>query len=145
MKTFKFGESKIYLHNNDLPNNIQPPKIISVDTETTGLSLIRDRLCMVQIAFSKTECHLIKFDKDFFDRTTKRHKVRDILKDEKIEKIFHFARFDVAMLNKFLKLDLKNIFWLGFNFSYSIIAFVYCRLYIALINDGKGSNEFFVI
>ncbi len=110
MKTFKFGESKIYLHNNDLPNNIQPPKIISVDTETTGLSLIRDRLCMVQIAFSKTECHLIKFDKDFFDRTTKRHKVRDILKDEKIEKIFHFARFDIAMLNKFLKLDLKNIF-----------------------------------
>ena len=110
MKTFKFGESKIYLHNNDLPNNIQPPKIISVDTETTGLSLIRDRLCMVQIAFSKTECHLIKFDKDFFDRTTKHHKVRDILKDEKIEKIFHFARFDIAMLNKFLKLDLKNIF-----------------------------------
>ena len=110
MKTFKFGESKIYLHNNDLPNNIQPPKIISVDTETTGLSLIRDRLCMVQIAFSKTECHLIKFDKDFFDRTTKHHKVSDILKDEKIEKIFHFARFDVAMLNRFLKLDLKNIF-----------------------------------
>ena len=81
-----------------------------MDTETTGLSLIRDRLCMVQIAFSKTECHLIKFDKDFFDRTTKHHKVRDILKDEKIEKIFHFARFDIAMLNKFLKLDLKNIF-----------------------------------
>lgn len=110
MKTFKFGESTIYLHNNDLPKNIQPPKIISVDTETTGLSLVRDRLCMVQIAFSKTECHLVKFDKELFDQPLKDLHVQKILKDDQITKIFHFARFDIAMLNKFLNLNLKKIF-----------------------------------
>ena len=54
MKTFKFGESKIYLHENDLPKNIEYPKVIAIDTETTGLSLVRDRLCLIQFCFLKT-------------------------------------------------------------------------------------------
>ena len=53
MKTFKFGESKIFLHQDDLPAKIKTPKIVAIDTETTGLSLIRDRLCLIQFAFSK--------------------------------------------------------------------------------------------
>ena len=63
MKTFKFGESKIFLHQDDLPAKIKTPKIVAVDTETTGLSLIRDRLCLIQFAFSKEECHLVQFSK----------------------------------------------------------------------------------
>jgi ribonuclease D len=106
MKTFKFGESKIYLHENDLPKNIEYPEIISIDTETTGLSLVRDRLCLIQIAFSKQECHLVKFSNGI----TKFPEIEKMLKNEKVQKIFHYARFDVAMINKFLKIDLKNIF-----------------------------------
>ena len=64
MKTFKFGESKIFLHQDDLPAKIKTPKIIAIDTETTGLSLIRDRLCLIQFAFSKEECHLVQFSKE---------------------------------------------------------------------------------
>ena len=106
MKTFKFGESKIYLHENDLPKNIEYPQIISIDTETTGLSLVRDRLCLIQIAFSKQECHLVKFSNDIKNFP----EIEKMLKNEKVKKIFHYARFDVAMINKFLKIDLKNIF-----------------------------------
>ena len=106
MKTFKFGESKIYLHENDLPKNIDYPKIIAIDTETTGLSLVRDRLCLIQFAFSKNECHLVKFHKS----ENNFPEITGMLEDEKVQKIFHYARFDVAMIKKFLKVNLKNIF-----------------------------------
>ena len=110
MKTFKFGETKIYLHENDLPENIEFPKIIAIDSETTGLSLVRDRLCLLQIAISKQECHLIKFDNSISKKSFDHTKIYKILKDDNITKIFHYARFDVAMINKFLGVDLKNIF-----------------------------------
>ncbi len=109
MKTFKFGESTIYLHHNDLPKNIKPPEIIAIDTETTGLSLIRDRLCLIQFAFSKQECHMVKFSKNEFS-STQNSEILKVLSNSKIQKIFHYARFDLAMIKKFFKLDLENIF-----------------------------------
>ena len=63
MKTFNFGDTKVYLHKDDLPDSIKFTKEVAVDSETTGLSLVRDRLCLLQIATSKNECHLIKFEK----------------------------------------------------------------------------------
>ena len=110
MKTFKFGESKIYLHENDLPRNIKPPEIIAIDTETTGLSLTRDRLCLIQFAFSKEECHLVQFIKETQNSPHQHQEISKILNNKKIQKIFHYARFDVAMIKKFLRVDLENIF-----------------------------------
>ncbi len=110
MKTFKFGESNIYLHENDLPREIQHPKVVAIDTETTGLSLVRDRLCLIQFAFSKKECHLVKFDRDINSTSSKHPEIERLLKNKNIQKIFHYARFDVAMIKKFFKLDVKNIF-----------------------------------
>ena len=63
MKTFNFGDTKVYLHKDDLPDSVEFTKEVAVDSETTGLSLVRDRLCLLQIATSKNECHLIKFEK----------------------------------------------------------------------------------
>ncbi len=63
MKTFNFGDTRVYLHKNDLPDSLIYPKEIAVDSETTGLSLVRDRLCLLQVATSRNECHLIKFEK----------------------------------------------------------------------------------
>ena len=63
MKTFNFGDTKVFLHKDDLPDSIKFTKEVAVDSETTGLSLVRDRLCLLQIATSKNECHLIKFEK----------------------------------------------------------------------------------
>ena len=100
MKTFKFGESKIFLHQDDLPAKIKTPKIVAIDTETTGLSLIRDRLCLIQFAFSKEECHLVNSTKKFQNFHNKNLEVLKILNNHKIQKIFHYARFDVAILRK---------------------------------------------
>ena len=110
MKTFKFGESKIFLHQDDLPAKIKTPKIMAIDTETTGLSLIRDRLCLIQFAFSKEECHLVQFSKENPKLINKSREVLKILNNNKIQKIFHYARFDVAILKKTFQANIENIF-----------------------------------
>jgi len=110
MKTFKFGESKVYLHQDDLPKNIQTPEVISIDTETTGLSLKRDRLCLIQFAFSKEECHMVQFNKNELGKQNKHEEILKILSNKKIQKIFHYARFDAAVIKKTFKVDVENIF-----------------------------------
>ena len=71
MKTFKIGQTVINLHENDLSEGISIPKTISIDSETTGLSLVRDRLCLLQIAFSEEECHFIKFNQSLMETNQK--------------------------------------------------------------------------
>ena len=110
MKTFKFGESKIFLHQDDLPAKIKTPNIIAIDTETTGLSLIRDRLCLIQFAFSKEECHLVQFSKKDSKFDNGHSEVLKILNNHNIQKIFHYARFDVAILKKTFQANIENIF-----------------------------------
>ena len=110
MKTFKFGESKIFLHQDDLPAKIKTPKIVAIDTETTGLSLTRDRLCLIQLAFSKEECHLVQFNSKDLKFENKNLEVLKILNNRKIQKIFHYARFDIAILKKTFQANIENIF-----------------------------------
>ena len=110
MKTFKFGESKIFLHQDDLPAKIKTPNIIAIDTETTGLSLIRDRLCLIQFAFSKEECHLVQLSKKDSKLENGHSEVLKILNNHKIQKVFHYARFDVAILTKTFQANIENIF-----------------------------------
>lgn len=85
----------IELHLNDLPSGLHLGSSIAIDTETMGLRPERDRLCLVQIATSSGECHLVQFPKgsDF-----QAPNLQKILMDKKILKIFHFARFDIAAL-----------------------------------------------
>ena len=68
---------------------------IVLDTETTGLNLVRDRLCLIQICTEHNEIHLIKINKN-----SNAPVILNILSDDKILKIFHFARFDLAVLMK---------------------------------------------
>ena len=110
MKTFTIGQTTINLHDNDISENVSAPNIISVDSETTGLSLVRDRLCLLQIAFSENECHFVKFDRDSLSGKVKPTNLVNLLSDENIKKIFHYARFDLAMIKKFLGVEIKNMF-----------------------------------
>ena len=110
MKTFKLGPTTINLHENDISESVTPPNIISVDSETTGLSLVRDRLCLLQIAFSENECHFVKFDPDSISGKIKPKNLVNMLSNENIIKIFHYARFDLAMIQKFLGVEIKNMF-----------------------------------
>jgi ribonuclease D len=97
---------KIKLHNNDLPRNIKFTKSVAIDTETMGLNPLRDRLCLVQLSNGNNVCHLVKIGSN----PQKPKNLISILKNNKILKIFHFARFDVAVLKHTFKIEVNNIY-----------------------------------
>lgn len=94
------------LYINDIPADLKLGNSIAIDTETMGLKTKRDRLCVVQISSGDGNAHIVKFDGKNYDAPN----LKKLLADEKILKIFHFARFDIAALNYYLNLDLKNIY-----------------------------------
>lgn len=96
----------IHLHKNDLPSNLTFTTSIAIDSETMGLNILRDRLCLVQISAGDGDAHLIQFDAGKYDAPN----LKKILTDKKILKIFHFARFDVAALQHYLQIDIENIY-----------------------------------
>ena len=59
MKTLKFADTSVFLHDDDLPKSLTNTNEISIDTETTGLNLFRDRLCLIQISVSKKNVILL--------------------------------------------------------------------------------------
>lgn len=95
-----------FLYQNDLPANIDLGNEIAIDTETTGLNLHRDKLCLVQLCDGNGDAHLVQFKNNDYHAPN----LRKILFDEKILKIFHFARFDLAILNIFFEVEIKNIY-----------------------------------
>ena len=96
---------KYFLHHDDLPNEVYIGSSIAVDTETTGLNLVRDRLCLIQICTERNEIHLIKITKNSNSPV-----IFNILCDNKILKIFHFARFDLAVLMKQFNCNISNVY-----------------------------------
>ena len=98
------------MHDQDLPSLLDHNDEIGIDTETTGLNLSRDRLCLMQIGISRKECHLLKFEKSEFTDESKYKNLKALLKNNKIKKIFHYARFDLAVIKKSFNIDCQNIF-----------------------------------
>lgn len=94
-----FKEPKdIRLHVGDLPADVRFGGSVAMDTETQGLNLARDRLCVVQVSAGDGVCHLVQFpEPDYAAPNLKR-----LLVDTKIVKIFHYARFDVAIMQRWL-------------------------------------------
>ena len=84
----------IELHHGDLPDGLDLGDCIAIDTETMGLNPIRDRLCLVQLSSGDGNCHLVKFDGMNYDAPN----LKKLLADPEIVKMFHFARFDVAVM-----------------------------------------------
>tara|TARA_B100001559_G_scaffold306854_1_gene298486 strand:- start:109 stop:717 length:609 start_codon:yes stop_codon:yes gene_type:complete len=97
---------KINLYKGDIPENIKISNTIAIDSETMGLNPKRDKLCLIQISNGDGICHLIKID------LTNKKPVNliKILKNNKIQKIFHYARFDVAVFKQNFKINIKNIY-----------------------------------
>jgi ribonuclease D len=88
----------IKLYNNDLPAGLAFTGSVAVDTETLGLKPHRDRLCLVQLSAGDNVAHLVQLDGK--DWTAPRLKA--ILTNSSVLKIFHFGRFDIAMLAQHL-------------------------------------------
>ena len=97
---------KIKLYQGDLPKNIKISNCIAIDSETMGLNPKRDKLCLIQISNGDDICHLIKIDLS----KKKPLNLIKILKNNKIQKIFHYARFDVAVFKYNFKINIKNIY-----------------------------------
>ena len=97
---------KINFYKGDLPTSFKATNIIALDSETMGLNPKRDKLCLVQISNGDDVCHLVKIDLS----TEKPHNLIKILKNYKIQKIFHYARFDVAVFKHNFKINIKNIY-----------------------------------
>jgi ribonuclease D len=88
----------ISLHEEDLPAGLELGPLVAVDTETMGLKPARDRLCLVQLSAGDGECHLVRFRPDRYEAP----RLGRLLGDPAIEKLFHFARFDLAILRRYL-------------------------------------------
>jgi ribonuclease D len=88
----------IKLHKGDLPAGIGFGASVAVDTETLGLNPHRDRLCLVQLSAGDGSAHLVQFD----TRDYAAPNLKALLADPGVLKIFHYARFDVAVIEKYL-------------------------------------------
>ena len=97
---------KYFLHENDLPESVIIGKSVAIDTETTGLNLTRDRLCLIQICTGNDEAHLIKIN----SKKSQAPNIVRILMNKKILKIFHFGRFDIAVLLKHFECDITPVY-----------------------------------
>jgi ribonuclease D len=86
------------LHKNDLPAGLRFQDAVAVDTETLGLLPRRDRLCVVQLSAGDGTAHLVQFDGADWSAP----RLRALLTDSSVLKIFHFARFDVGVLRHYL-------------------------------------------
>ena len=97
---------KINLYDGDIPENIKIAHTVALDSETMGLNPKRDKLCLVQLSNGDKICHLIKIN----IKEKKPQNLIRLLKNNKIKKIFHYARFDVAVFKHNFKINIKNIY-----------------------------------
>ena len=95
----------IKLHKNDLPDDLNLGNVIAVDGEFMGLNVRRDPLCLLQISSGNSDAHIVQLDRSSY----KAPNLTKILSNEKITKIFHFGRADIAHIKYYLKTDTKNI------------------------------------
>ena len=95
----------IKLHKKDLPDEIKFSDKIAIDCEFTGLNVERDRLCLLQISSGNNDAHIIQLDKENYNAPN----LKKILSNDKIGKLFHYARADLLFIKKFLNVDVENI------------------------------------
>lgn len=96
----------VHLHKNDLPDGIDFGRSVAVDTETQGLSLVRDKLCLVQLSSGDGNAHVVQVNRSTYDCPN----LKALMVNPDVEKIFHFARFDVAIMKRDLGVDITPVF-----------------------------------
>lgn len=96
----------IHYHKGDLPPGLDFGASIAIDSETMGLRLQRDRLCVVQLSAGDGTVHVVHFP----DRDYSAPNLRKVLADPKVTKIFHFARFDLAMIQRHFDIVCRPVY-----------------------------------
>jgi len=96
----------IRLHKGDLPNDFRFPESVAIDTETLGLNPLRDRLCLVQLSGGDGNADIVQIAAG--QKSAPR--LQALLADRSVTKIFHFARFDIAVLEHALGVMAEPLF-----------------------------------
>ena len=96
----------IHFYQNDIPAGLNFGNSIAIDTETQGLLLQRDRLCLIQLSDGNGDAHLVQFKANQFEAPN----LRKVLNDPRSVKIFHFARFDIAAIKAYLGITCSPVF-----------------------------------
>ncbi len=97
---------KIKLYQNDLPDGLDLGPLVAIDTETLGLNPFRDRLCLAQMSSGDGVCHAVQFTGGGYDAPN----LSRMLTDPSVTKLFHFARFDVAMFQRHLGVTVSPVY-----------------------------------
>jgi ribonuclease D len=98
----KLDGTSIELHRGDLPDGLSFGDVVAVDTEAMGLRCHRDRLCLVQLSAGDGTCHLVQFPPNAGDDAYAAPNLKALLDDDRVTKLFHFARFDVGLMHRYL-------------------------------------------
>lgn len=88
----------VELHRGDLPSDIDFGLSVAIDTETQGLNPLRDRLCLIQMSSGDGTAHLVQFEAGGYDAPN----LKRMLSNPDVLKIYHFARFDLAVIEQYL-------------------------------------------
>ena len=97
---------KISVHRGDLPDGLDLGSVVAIDSETLGLKPHRDRLCVVQLSSGDGTAHLVQFQAGDYNAPN----LTALLANPTVTKLFHFARFDVAVLKRYLGVDTRPIY-----------------------------------
>ncbi len=96
----------VRIHQGDLPEGLDFGSSVAVDTETMGLHAHRDKLCVVQLSAGDDDAHLVQLDR----KTYHAPRLKALMEDPNVTKIFHYARFDVGMLKAYLEVDTAPLY-----------------------------------
>jgi len=96
----------INLYSGDLPSSLNLGPVVAIDSETMGLKPQRDRLCLIQLSSGDGNAHLVQFERCNYTAPN----LVKLLEDPDITKVFHYARFDVAIIKKYLKVRTTSIY-----------------------------------
>ena len=96
----------VELYQGDLPAGLDLGETVAVDTETLGLNPQRDRLCLVQLSSGDGNAHLVLLSNGNYDAPN----LKRLLEDETVTKLFHFGRFDIAMIKRYLGIVCRPVY-----------------------------------
>jgi len=102
----RIDQLKITLHNQDLPDGYDTGSIIAVDTETMGLDVYRDRLCLVQVSKGDGNADLVKIEQGQKSAPN----LEKLLSDGDVLKLFHYARADMGVLKQWLGISVSPVY-----------------------------------
>jgi ribonuclease D len=97
---------KIKLHKGDLPDGLDLGPLVAIDTETLGLNPHRDRLCLAQLSSGEDVCHAVQFAAGEYRAPN----LKRLLADASVTKLFHFARFDLAVFKEYLGITARPVY-----------------------------------